>query len=542
MATPTVAARPAARPQAGAWIGIQRLSAPAWISVGVVAVFIAITSWWIAHDRSIPIFDAGLHLSLTIRVHELLVAGRLGDALTQSIPYPPLVYLIGSAGIAVGGVGIAPPVIAQNLVFVPLLALGCYQVARMAFGSWAGLLAVVFALGSPLLIAQFHVFMTDAPETAMVAVSIWLILASEYFSRFWISALAGLMVGLGMLTKEPFGFAVAGVVLVSILRGGWRSWRGLAVFLVVAAVVALPWYIAEYGQIQTLENDVTVSANLPQLPGDIAPARFTRDNFEWYFWNFAQVQLYIPMLIFAVVGWVWMIVGFVRRRTVSRFAPELAVGAFVGWLAITQTFVHDARYSEPLLFYLAVIGTGWIVRLPRRGRAVAASVLAIVALANTLGTSFGVGGVAALTKPRWWGTSVQQLHPDPIYSNVGFLVSGPKRDGDMLAMLRALRRQGVEAVEWPAETQVLQPDFSSIGVLVLAQIATLTPLEQVELSTLNRHVAALEHESISAGSAPPCVRLDDGTGVWVRLGNPLARGAQDYCPLPKPHFYGPRQK
>jgi hypothetical protein len=32
------------------------------------------------------------------------------------------------------------------------------------------------------------------------------------------------------------------------------------------------------------------------------------------------------------------------------------------------------------------------------------------------------------------------------------------------------------------------------------------------------------------------VRLDDGTGVWVRIGNPEAAGARDYCPLPKPHF------
>ena len=45
--------------------------------------------------------------------------------------------------------------IALNVVFVLLLALGCYNVGRLAFGQLAGVLAVVFALGSPLVIEEF---------------------------------------------------------------------------------------------------------------------------------------------------------------------------------------------------------------------------------------------------------------------------------------------------------------------------------------------------------------------------------------------------
>ena len=42
---------------------------------------------------------------------------------------------------------------------------------------------MLFVLGSPLLIEQFHVFMIDAPEAALVAVAVWLILASDRFAR-----------------------------------------------------------------------------------------------------------------------------------------------------------------------------------------------------------------------------------------------------------------------------------------------------------------------------------------------------------------------
>ena len=157
-------------------------------------------------------------------------------------PYPPLTYLVGALGILFGGVGVAPPIIALNVVFVLLLALGCYNVGRLAFGPLAGVLAIMFALGSPLVIEEFHEFMLDAPEAAMVAISVWAILATDRFLRLGICALAGVAVGLGMLSKESFAFFVAGLVLASAVRGGRRAWRGMAIFGTIALVVALPWY------------------------------------------------------------------------------------------------------------------------------------------------------------------------------------------------------------------------------------------------------------------------------------------------------------
>jgi 4-amino-4-deoxy-L-arabinose transferase-like glycosyltransferase len=248
-----------------------RWTAAAWGAIAVTTLFVAITCWWLSQDHSIPTFDAGFHLIYLQAVYHELSAGHLIKAFTVSERYPPLAYLIGSLGLAIGGVGVTPPIIAENLVFVPLLALGCYQVGKRAFGPTAGLLAVVFALGSPLATAQFHVFMVDAPETAMVAVSIWLIIATENFSRVGMSALAGLAVGLGMLTKEPLVFFVAGVLGVSfvrlilaMLREGWQKWHGLAAFVVVALVVALPWYIGQYSIVHTTASYSIIAANHPQ--------------------------------------------------------------------------------------------------------------------------------------------------------------------------------------------------------------------------------------------------------------------------------------
>jgi hypothetical protein len=531
-----------ARAFAPARVALPSWSGPAWGAIGVTALFIGITGWWLTQDHTIPIWDAGLHLGYVLDVHSSLSRGDLGTALTLTAPYPPFAYLVGSLGLAIGGIGVAPPIVAENLFFVSLLALGCYQVGRLAFGPLAGLLSVVFALGTPLIIAQFHIFMTDAPETAMVAVSIWLIIATEGFSRLRGSALAGLAVGVGMLTKEPFAIFVVGVVGVTAVRGGRQAWRGMAIFAVVALVIALPWYIHEYSKILQIKAEATASSSAipgagPESPSGIAPPRSSAANLEWYLWNIVGWQLYLPMFLFAAVGWLWTLLGSIRRHPITRLAPELLVGAFAAWLILTETYVHDVRYGMPLLIYLAVFGAGWIARLGRRGRIAASAALVVVALANTLAIDFGVGGEHGFWISKT-STALERPGYVPLYSTQGFPVGAPQPDGDLLGMLQALRRDGIRNDAWP-QSEGLEPGFTNIGVSVLSTIAG---LGQVAAGpSLTKRDAIFAYGKINSHESPPCVRLNGGFGVWVRIGNPERPGAQDYCPLPKPHFYGKRQ-
>jgi hypothetical protein len=502
----------------------------AWSTIVLVVVFISITCWWLSQDRSIPVYDAGAHLGFAFDAFDALSSGHLLKALTESVPYPPFAYLVGSLGVFVGGIAVAPPIIASNLIFVPLLALGCYKVARLAFGPTAGPLAVVFALGSPMVIEEFHEFMLDAPEAAMVAVAVWAILASERFSRPRVSALAGLAVGLGMLTKETFVFFVAGVALVSVIRGGRRAWRGVAVFAVVVVVIALPWYLYEFNIIHVLEGEALGSSShlsSLKIPPGLAPPRLSRANLEWYFWSFVNWQLYLPLFAFSAVGGIWAMVGFARRRPVSGVAVELVFGALISWAALTETYVHDPRYGIPMMLYFAVFGVGWVVRLPRRALAVAATALAVVALANTLGVTFGVG-TPVTTRPGN-PTYVQQPGMFTLYSNYGYWVGPPARDGEMLGVLRALRRNGVREV-W-ISVQESSIEYSYPGMVVLARIAGLGVLSRdLDPASASPRDAFLSRVEPERGVPRPCVTLRDGTGVWVRIGGSRELGAWSYCP------------
>jgi len=491
--------------------------------------------WWIKRDQSVPISDAGFHLQVAIEVFKELQAGHFSQAVAPHLQYPPLVYLVASAGAWIGGLGIAPMVIAENLFFVPLLALGCYQTGRLAFGPRAGLLAVVFALGSPLIAKLLHLTLLDAPQAAMAAVALWLILATRYFTSLRFCAAAGVAVGLGMLTKESLALFVIGPLAVTFLRGGWRHWRGMLVFGLALFVVAGPWYLNDLTQVREIGTGAANSGTIGT--SSLAPSRFSSDNLQWYLWSFVTTQIFLPLFLFSAVGGVWTLVGFLRRRWVSPFAPELAVGAFVAWFGLTQTFVHDNRYGLSMLVYFAVFGSFWIVRLPRPGRIAAMTALVLVAIANTLASTFGVGGMWMVSLPH----TLQRVKTLPnfvtLYSNEGYLVSSaPDRSGDMLGALRALKQRGVEGVLMLPSEAPNQAAFEE-GLLPLTVIANLQFGESASTNGLSPAIAVFDREKLSKDPAPPCVKLNDGTGVWIRLGDPYAAGSKDFCPSHKPQFY-----
>jgi 4-amino-4-deoxy-L-arabinose transferase-like glycosyltransferase len=508
---------------------------PAWGAIALTAGFVALTCWWLTQDRSIPVYDAGEHLWTTIYFHNLIQSGRLLEPFDYNSQYPPLGELVGSLSAFVGGVDVASPIVGENLVFVPLLALGCYRTGRLLFTPAAGLLAAACALGSPLLIAQFHVFMLDAPETAMVAVSIWLLLESRGFSRVGMSALAGLAVAAGLLVKVQFPFFILGIVLCALLLGGWRNRRGFLTFCAVVVVLGSPWYLDHLSELSTIsqlagaESGAT-SGNLPTI--------VSIHNLTWYLWSILDDQLLVPLFALLAGGLLWTAVMLARRHGDRLDArSEFLVGGIVAWLAISLTPHHDIRYGMPLLPYLAVMATGWIVYLPLLARRVAVGVLVLGVALNTAGTTFGAGGQASIPIPRSISATYVLPASFVLYSSHGFLVSGPRRDGDVPGLFEALRRNGVSAVDWSLE-EGAGPGFSSAGLYALALIAELSPAatEGVQFSK-SSVVATLIDKPVPAHGPPPCTTLGDGTGVYVVRANPASGARTLYCPYRHPAFY-----
>jgi 4-amino-4-deoxy-L-arabinose transferase-like glycosyltransferase len=520
------AARPGgsrtARPPPAQAPALSRLSWEAWAAIGVTALFIAISCWWLASDDGMPYGDAAEHLYNAFLFHDQMASGDLTGPFAYRSVYPPLTSFVGGLAIFVGGRNPATPIVAQNLIYASLLAFGCYRVAQLSYGALAGLLAVVFALGSPLIAEQFHVFMLDPPEAALVAIAVWLILSSERFRRVDLAAAAGLVTGLGIVTKQTFPLYLAGLVAVVLLRErGWRNGRGLAAYLLVALAVAAPWFLAHLGELGDIAFNATANATVPPLA---RPPVVSLENVEWYGWALANATLFLPLLLFAAVGTVWAVVDVVRRERPLGWTPELLGGLGVAWLAITVMPHHDLRYTIPLIVYLAVLGTAWIPRLPVTWRAVAIGGLAAATIAATLGATFGVGPKRTEPLPAVQeapdGVGVPPLHTLTLQAGSNYMVSGPRHGDDVLALLKALHANGVTEVLWiPAQAPPWTRDFNVRGLLAYARAARLhVHSGRIALGQLStRQALLLRGRGAQLNGAPACARLPDRTGVWVQI-------------------------
>jgi hypothetical protein len=513
-------------------------SRQAAVATGITAAFVGMSVWWLSQDTAIPYGDAAEHLTTAFAFHDSLRTGDVLAPLRQPSLYPPAVPALGALAVYVGGRSVATPIVAQNLVFVPLLALGCYRTAvlarcsREAAGA-AGALAVAFALGAPLLAEQFHVFMLDAPLTALVATCVWLVLASERFRRPGLAAAAGVVAGIGCASKQQFPLYVAGLVAVVLLRGGgWRGLRGLACFAGAAVAVAAPWYLVQADELGAIAQAAGAGATVPPLA---RPPLLSLGNVSWYGWAVLNGLLFAPLTLFAAIGVVAAALG----RTRLTRAPELLGGLGTAWLAITLVPHHDMRYAMPLLVYLAVLATAWVADLPRGARRVATGALALCVSATTLGATFGLGSDGRAREllpgnraaPR--GEGVPARGTVVVYADHDFLVSGPRRVGDLLGLLVALREAGVRNVVWfVAQAPNASPDYNHNGLIALARIAQLDVPDSgtVDLRRRGPRSAVLIRQARLEGTAP-CIRLGDGSGVWVRLGNPSRARPRTVCPL-----------
>jgi Dolichyl-phosphate-mannose-protein mannosyltransferase len=506
--------------------------------------FLGVTLWWFTQDTQVSDWDSALHTLYSFTVHDEIARGSLTAPFTEFTTYPPLGHLIGALGVFVGGHSTRAVVLGLNVVFVPLLALSCYGVGRLLAGTRAGLLAALFALGTPMIVSEAHEAYLDPLQAALVAAGVYAILASRRFARLWVSVLAGALSGLAMLTKETTPIFLVGLLVVSVARGGFRNWRGLVAYAVPLGAIAAPWYAYHHGELSQLVTAHTSAANIaePNPLGHTYPALFSFKNLSWYFWDAANIQLRLALLALFLAGTVAAVMSAVRDRRSDNLHPELLGGALISWVGMTWLTHKDPRYDLPALVYIAVLATAWIPGLRQRIRPWLTGALVAAVGASFASLAFGVGGngyVQRLALPGAFDKTPLGARYITLYSTRGWLRGAPERnDGNVLSLMRALRRRGVTAVSFCCANPVA---FNVIGLAVMTTEAGLT--HTVDPTALRPADVFLAAHAPMPGDPPPCQRLRDGTGIYAELGNPVGKPFSSYtfiCPGRRPEIYGYR--
>lgn len=507
-------------------------------------LFIAISYWWLRVDGRGPDNDAARHISYARDYWEAMEDGKpfaWFSAFDRGFAYPPLVHLVGAlALLPKAAFDTETMVFGMNLVFVPMLVAGAYGVGSIAGDRRTGVLAVLVALGTPMVMSMFHSFMTDGALTGTVALMAWFVLRSDRFASWQWSAAAGLAAGVGLMTKTPFVFFGAGLVLVVLARGGWRNWRNVLVFAVAAVLVAGPWYIAHFDEITGHTRVVTQLENpAPQRADSPYPERWTVKNFTWYAWNGLNNQVYLPLALLFLVG-----AGYSVRRLVkgwrargiragpppSDVTPELLGGFLVGYLGISYLGLDDPRYTLPCAVYFAALATSWLAHVPRRAFTAGAVVVAAIVALNTASVSVGwVPKVDRLTVFES-DTDSQIRRGQVTLVGRGYIAGPPDKDIELPSIFSAAHTQGVRYINFGG-TYFGSLFLSAGNILVVASEAGLVNGGNLQ--------ALGPGEMLFYMSAEPqpgsCSRSEiEDTYVNLRLGDENRRPWYEYppyCPL-----------
>lgn len=191
--------------------------------------------------------------------------------------------------------------IVVNILYFAILLFSIYGIGVKLFNNLTGILSAFILSIFPGIFAMSRVLMVDFPLTAMVSLSVYLMLSTNYFTDTKYSSLFGLSVGLGMLTKVPFIIFISPLLIYYVFisfikspkgdRQTIRIIRNLIVSSLVAILITGSWYFPNLHNV--IQRAKAMSFQLHNSP----PGSF--------------IDYYIKLLFSYHIGPLFFILGFV---------------------------------------------------------------------------------------------------------------------------------------------------------------------------------------------------------------------------------------
>jgi 4-amino-4-deoxy-L-arabinose transferase-like glycosyltransferase len=152
-----------------------------------------------------------------------------------------------------------------NVIYMAILLAATYGMGKRWGGRWLGLVSVALLACFPMFYAMSRHFYLEFALTAMVALTVYLLLATDGFRRQGVSVLFGLSLGLGLLTKRTFAVFLLGPVIIVVLASGllpalWERlrqrprlhWKQALLAALGGLILASIWYFPNREAAQNL--------------------------------------------------------------------------------------------------------------------------------------------------------------------------------------------------------------------------------------------------------------------------------------------------
>lgn len=356
-------------------------------------LFLGLTMVFLFLNRTSPTWDDAGYLTNSLILYDSLAEGGVlryvSKFLTIMDIKPPLIAALPTPIYLIVGRHFRAAYLV-NLVSMMVLFVAVFRIARRCSSARAGLLAVYLVATMPMVYGLSRWYLVECTLMAIVAMAICMVWESDQLTDTRRVSVAGLLCGTGLLLKFSFPLYILGPFLYCVLRTPWGKLRlkTVAVFVVPAVVLALPWYIVHFR-----------SALATAL--DTGSAETAAHDVGRNVYSLAVVGTYLtkllhggPALYFAAVP-VLVVLMHKRLSPGAREGLKLCAiwGAPLLFLVIWRS--REARYAAPLYpalaIALALLTDGTLSRYGKWNRVLLGALLGLP-LISMLQVSFGIFG------------------------------------------------------------------------------------------------------------------------------------------------------
>jgi hypothetical protein len=327
------------------------------------------------------LFDFSQYLSRLASEHAMLFSFQL---------YPPFVYVVTSLFYFIWPPSL-PLAASSNIVFLLVLEVSTYALAKHFYGRIAGVAAAFLVSAYPILVGISRTYLLEFALTATVSISLYLLAREHVLESKRTAFLLALSLAVGMLTKESFLFYVAGpVIYVFVKNSRDRVALKNAMLVILIASTSVVYYVIKPGGILAY----LVYQSIPQQRGVayVPPIAAWSTELEVMFRGLGT-----PLLVLFVAGGAVALIysGYRMFTIIGLLTPIVLLGLF-------EPYYFDTRFTAPVLPLVAVTSVALFIRRPRRMQIIGVGMVALIVLTQYASLTYNspvLSGLSVLAEP-----------------------------------------------------------------------------------------------------------------------------------------------